>query len=183
MSWCVNSSISIQPKIAGVGTILELEPDIFGGGGGALARGTELRPRLNVLCRTLWSLQRAQKSRQSFGKPHKASTKAEFSSLGQKSRRSFASARSTELPPRLNMLRRTFWSLQRDSKIPAEDAGVGTILELEPDISGGGGGGALASGTELRPRLDVLCQTLWSLQLGSKFPAQLRQVTQSFDQG
>ncbi|KAJ7213331.1 hypothetical protein C8J57DRAFT_1256004 [Mycena rebaudengoi] len=39
-----------------------------------------------------------------------------------------------------------------DSKIAAEDAGVGTILELDPDISGGGGE-ASARSTE---RLNVL---------------------------
>ncbi|KAJ7261961.1 hypothetical protein C8J57DRAFT_1232096 [Mycena rebaudengoi] len=101
----LNLDSRIQAEDAGVGTILELEPDTCGGGGGALASGTELQPRLNVLCRTLWSLQ-----------------------LGSKL--------SVEL------------HLQLDSKIAAEDAGVGTILELEPDISGGGGE-ALARSTEL----------------------------------
>ncbi|KAJ7233635.1 hypothetical protein C8J57DRAFT_1249735 [Mycena rebaudengoi] len=91
----LNLDSRIQAEDAGVGTILELEPDTSGGGGGALASGTELQPRLN---------------------------------LGSKL--------SVEL------------HLQLDSKIAAEDAGVGTILELEPDISGGGGE-ALARSTEL----------------------------------
>jgi hypothetical protein len=104
----------------------------------------------------------AQKSRWSFGKKHRASTMAEcappnivqspawLKNLGG------ASVRSTELPPRLNVLCRTLGSLQLDSKIVAEDAGVGTIPELEPDISGGGMGASVRS-TELRPRLNVLC--------------------------
>ncbi|KAJ7201738.1 hypothetical protein C8J57DRAFT_1260644 [Mycena rebaudengoi] len=93
-----------------------------------------------------------------------------------------ASARCPELRPRLNVPCRTLWSLQLDSRIQAKDAGVGTILELEPDTSGRGGG-ALMSGTELQPRLDVLCRTLWSLQLGSKLSVELQPVAQSFDQG
>jgi hypothetical protein len=67
------------------------------------------------------------------------------------------------------------WSRQLDSKIAAEDVGVGTILELEPDISGRGGG-VSARSTELRPRLNVLCRTLWSLQLDSKIPAEVEWV-------
>ncbi|KAJ7275683.1 hypothetical protein C8J57DRAFT_1504992 [Mycena rebaudengoi] len=43
--------------------------------------------------------------------------------------------------------------------------------------------GDSASGTKLRPRLNVLRQTLWSLQPGSKISAELRRDAQSFDQG
>ncbi|KAJ7234558.1 hypothetical protein C8J57DRAFT_1249117 [Mycena rebaudengoi] len=139
-SWAQSN---ISSEDAGVGTILELEPDISGRGGGASTRSTELQPRLNVPCQTSWGLQRGSK------------ISAEIR-LAQKSRRSFG----------LNVLCQTWWSLQLgsklsvelclqlDSKIAAKDAGVGTILEVDPDIFSGGGG-TLARTTELRPRLTV----------------------------
>ncbi|KAJ7263522.1 hypothetical protein C8J57DRAFT_1513020 [Mycena rebaudengoi] len=40
-----------------------------------------------------------------------------------------------------------------------------------------------ASGTKLRPRLNVLHQTLWNLQPGLKISAELRRDAQSFNQG
>ncbi|KAJ7229729.1 hypothetical protein C8J57DRAFT_1251762 [Mycena rebaudengoi] len=70
--------------------------------GRASMRSTELWPRLNVLCRILWSLQHGPKIRRSL---------AWLKTLGG------ASAGGTELPPRLNVLRRTLWSLQLGSKV------------------------------------------------------------------
>jgi hypothetical protein len=48
---------------------------------------------------------------------------------------------------------------------------VGTLLELEPDISCRGGGASERS-TGLRPRLNVFHRTLWSLQFDSKIQAE-----------
>ncbi|KAJ7234710.1 hypothetical protein C8J57DRAFT_1249060 [Mycena rebaudengoi] len=72
----------------------------------------------------------------------------------------------------------TSWA---QSNISSEDAGVGTILELEPDISGRGGG-ASARSTELQPRLNVPRRTLWGLQCGSKISAEIRKLAQSSNQ-
>jgi hypothetical protein len=57
-------------KIAGVGTILELEPDISGGGGGASAGGTELRPRRNVPRQTLLRLMELLAAEESDEEPN-----------------------------------------------------------------------------------------------------------------
>ncbi|KAJ7229733.1 hypothetical protein C8J57DRAFT_1251767 [Mycena rebaudengoi] len=212
---CLQLDLKIPAKDAGVGTILELEPDISGG---------------------VSSLH--QTSQQSFGEWHKALTKAEFSSLRQTSRWSFGKwhrpstkaecakhcgvssltqksqlkmlewtspAEVLELrqeaqrfdqvecaPP--NIVESPAWVKNIGGASATKDAGVDTILEHEPDVSGGGSG-ASARSTVLRPRLYVVHRTLWSLQrgsqisvdiclqLGSKISAELRRIAQSFDQG
>ncbi|KAJ7245967.1 hypothetical protein C8J57DRAFT_1241754 [Mycena rebaudengoi] len=169
----------IPAKDAGVGTILELEPDISGGGGGASASGTELRPRLNVLLQTLWSLQFGSKLLVELQQLD-SKIAAEDAGVGTileldpdiSSGRGGASASGTKLRPRLNVPRcwlKSHGGASLDSKIAAEDAGVGTILELDPDIFGSGGGASVRT-TELRPRLKVLCQTLWMLKYWLNVP-------------
>ncbi|KAJ7262003.1 hypothetical protein C8J57DRAFT_1232141 [Mycena rebaudengoi] len=128
----------------------------------------------------------AQTSLRRFGEWHKASTKAEcappnsvespawLENLGR------ALARCPELQPRLNVPCRTLWSLQLDSRIQAKDAGVGTILELEPDTSGGGGG---ALTQKLQPKMLEWVQ-FWNLSQTSPVEVvKLRGEAQSFDQG
>jgi hypothetical protein len=81
------------------------------------------------------------------------------SSLGQKSRRSFG-----ELHKALTKAEHTPLNIVEFPAWPKNS------VELLRDA-------------ELRPRLNVLCQPLWSLQVGSKIWAELQQVAQSCDQG
>ncbi|KAJ7209109.1 hypothetical protein C8J57DRAFT_1257676 [Mycena rebaudengoi] len=150
---------------------------------------------------------RAQKSRRTFGEWHRAFTKPECAprtlwSLqhGPKIQRSFGESHKAS-------------TKADDSKITAEDAGVGTILELRarnfqrrwlrigekrraltkvecapPEIVDPRAWlknlcGALARGAKCQPTRNVLHRTLWSLELGSKISAELRRVAQSFNQG
>ncbi|KAJ7263521.1 hypothetical protein C8J57DRAFT_1231385 [Mycena rebaudengoi] len=88
----------------------------------------------------------------SFGEKHRASTKAECALLNIVGSPAWlknlcGDSLGSKVLAELR--------LQLDSKITAEDAGVGTILELDPDIFGYSGGASTRT-TELRPRLTVL---------------------------
>jgi hypothetical protein len=109
-----------------------------------------------------------QKSWQSLGEWHKALTKAECA------------------------LPNIVWSLELGSTIMAElrwmhraytkaECALPNIVESLAWLKSLGR--ALAGGTELQPRLNVVRQTSSSPQLGSKLSAELWRIAPSFDQG